>query len=377
MTDILTPGTVPADILTPSTITADTAGAVTVDADRWAAVLARDDADFYYSVRTTGVYCRPSCAARRPRRENVAFHATTADAEQAGFRPCRRCRPDEAPAAERRAATIAAACRAIEAAAEEGGPQPTADDLAAAAGMTRSHFHRSFKAVTGLTPKAYAVEVRSRRVRDALANTTGRTVTDAIYDSGFNSNGRFYATSSATLGMTPTTYRAGGRGLTIHFGVGGCSLGSVLVAASDAGVCAIFLGDDPDALVHELEDRFPGATLTGGDTDFERWMSAVVALVDDPRTGLDLPLDVRGTAFQQRVWQALRAIPAGSTATYSEIAAAIGAPTAVRAVAAACAANKLAVAIPCHRVVRTDGSLSGYRWGVDRKRALLDRETAT
>ena len=347
---------------------------------QWAAVMARDDADFYYSVRTTGVYCRPSCAARRPRRENVAFHATPADAEQAGFRPCRRCRPDEAPAAERRAATIAAACRAIENAASKGEPQPAVDDLAAAAGMTRAHFHRSFKAVTGLTPKAYAVEVRSRRVREALATggATG-TVTDAIYDAGFNSNGRFYATSSATLGMTPTTYRAGGAGLTIRFGVGECSLGSVLVAATDVGVCAILLGDDPNSLLHDLEDRFPGATLTGGDTAaaFEQWMSAVVALVDDPRTGLDLPLDVRGTVFQQRVWQALRAIPAGSTATYSEIAATIGAPTAVRAVAAACAANKLAVAIPCHRVVRTDGSLSGYRWGVDRKRLLLERETAT
>ncbi|MEA2972761.1 MAG: AraC family transcriptional regulator, partial [Actinomycetota bacterium] len=336
---------------------------------------------FYYSVRTTGVYCRTSCAARRPRRENVAFHATTADAEQAGFRPCRRCRPDEAPgaAAERRAATMAAACRAIEDAADQGEPQPAVDDLAAAAGMTRSHFHRSFKVVTGLTPKAYATEVRNRRVRQALATTGGATgtVTDAIYDAGFNSNGRFYATSSATLGMTPTTYRAGGGGLTIRFGVGECSLGSVLVAATDAGVCAIFLGDDADALVHDLEDRFPGATLTGGEAAaaFEQWMSAVVALVDDPRTGHDLPLDVRGTAFQQRVWQALRAIPVGSTATYSEIAATIGAPTAVRAVAAACAANKLAVAIPCHRVVRTDGSLSGYRWGVDRKRLLLERET--
>ncbi len=341
--------------------------------DRWAAVLARDEADFYYSVRTTGVYCRPSCAARRPRRENVAFHATVDDAEGAGFRPCRRCRPDEAPAAERRAAVVAAACRSIEAA--DDGPPPSVDELAAVAGMSRSHFHRAFKLVTGLTPKAYATEVRNRRVRDALARpgTTG-TVTDAIYDAGYNSNGRFYATSTAALGMTPTTFRAGGGGLTIRFGVGQCSLGSVLVAATDVGVCAIFLGDDPDVLVHDLEDRFPGAVLTGADAPFERWMAAVVALVDEPSTGLDLPLDVRGTVFQQRVWQALRAIPAGRTASYAEIAATIGAPTAVRAVAAACAANKLAVAIPCHRVVRTDGGLSGYRWGVDRKRQLLDRE---
>jgi AraC family transcriptional regulator, regulatory protein of adaptative response / methylated-DNA-[protein]-cysteine methyltransferase len=348
------------------------ASMVTTDEDRWAIVMARDEADFYYSVRTTGVYCRPSCAARRPRRDNVAFHATTGDAEAAGFRPCRRCRPDEAPAPERRAAAIAAACRAMES--PDTGEPPSIDDLAAAAGMSRSNFQRAFKAVTGVTPKAYATAARSRRVRERLADPATATVTDAIYDAGFNSNGRFYATSSATLGMTPTAFRAGGRGLTVRFGVGECSLGSVLVAATDAGVCAILLGDDADSLVHDLEDRFPTATITGADADFDRWMAAVVALVDDSRVGLDLPLDVRGTAFQQRVWEALRAIPPGSTATYTEIAAAIGAPTAVRAVAAACAANKVAVAIPCHRVIRTDGSLSGYRWGVDRKRLLLERE---
>jgi len=341
------------------------------DDDRWAAVVARDttDADFYYSVRTTGVYCRPSCAARRPRRDNVAFHATTADAERAGFRPCRRCRPDEAPAAERRAAMVAHACQAIEASASS----PSLDELATAAGTSRSHFQRVFKAVTGVTPKAYATAVRNRRVREGLAAGPA-TVTEAIYDAGFNSNGRFYATSPATLGMTPTDFRAGGAGTIIRFGVGECSLGSVLVAASEAGVCAIALGDDPDVLVHDLEDRFPTAVLAGGDAAFERWMSAVVALVDDPRVGLDLPLDVRGTAFQQRVWQALRDIPAGATSTYTQVAAAIGLPTAVRAVATACAANPLAVAIPCHRVVRTDGSLSGYRWGVERKRLLLERE---
>jgi len=342
------------------------------DHDRWAAVVGRDataDETFYYSVRTTGVYCRPSCGARLPRRENVAFHTTPAEAESAGFRPCRRCRPDEAPAAERRATAIAAACRTIEAAEEAS----AVDDLAAAAGMSRSHFHRSFVAVTGLTPKAFATAVRNRRVRERLVASS--TVTEAIYDAGFNSNGRFYATSTATLGMKPTDFREGGRGTAIRFGVGECSLGSILVAATDAGVCAILLGDDPDALVHDLEDRFPTADLSGGEPGFDGWMSAVVALVDDPRVGLDLPLDVRGTAFQQRVWQALRAIPSGSTRTYTEIAAAIGAPRSPRAVASACAANALAVAIPCHRVVRTDGSLSGYRWGVDRKRLLLERET--
>ncbi len=341
------------------------------DDQRWTAVMARDDGDFFYSVRTTGVYCRPTCAARRPRRENVAFHPTTGDAERAGFRPCRRCRPDQPPATERRAAAVAGACQAIEASA---GPVAVAD-LAAAAGMSRSHFHRAFLAVTGVTPKAYATAVRNRRVQDGLAAGPA-TVTEAVYDAGFNSNGRFYATSSAALGMTPSAFRDGGRGVAIRFGVGECSLGSVLVAVTDAGVCAIALGDDAGVLVHDLEDRFPAASLAVGDADFERWMSAVVTLVDDPSVGLDLPLDVRGTAFQHRVWQALRAIPVGSTATYSEIAAAVGAPKAVRAVAAACAANKLAVAIPCHRVVRTDGSLAGYRWGVDRKRVLLEREAS-
>jgi AraC family transcriptional regulator of adaptative response/methylated-DNA-[protein]-cysteine methyltransferase len=348
------------------------------DDERWAAVTNRHEADFYYSVRTTGVYCRPSCGARRPRRDNVAFHATAAEAEQAGFRPCRRCRPDEAPASVRRTATIAAACQAIEAAHEQ--EPPSLDDLAGTAGMSRSHFQREFKIVTGLTPKAYSTAVRNRRVRERLAagsSTASTTVTEAIYDAGFNSNGRFYATSSATLGMTPSAFRAGGAGTTIRFAVGECSLGSVLVAATDTGVCAISLGDDPDTLVHALEDRFPTAALAGADAAFERWMSAVVALVDDPRVGLDLPLDVRGTAFQQRVWQALRDIPAGSTQTYSQVATTIGAPTAVRAVAAACAANTLAVAIPCHRVVRTDGSLFGYRWGVARKRALLEREATS
>lgn len=341
------------------------------DDQRWAAVVARDDADFYYSVRTTGVYCRPSCAARRPRRDNVAFHASPAEAEGAGFRPCRRCRPDEAPgaAAERRASAIAAACRSIEDA-----PGTTVDRLAGAAGMSRSHFHRAFKAATGVTPRAYAAAVRNRRVQDGLPGSP--TVAGAIYDAGFGSNGRFYATANAVLGMTPTAYRAGGDQVTIRLAVRDCSLGSVLVAATTAGVCAILLGDDPDALAGEIERRFPKATVAAGDAEFLRWTAAVVALVDDPRTGHDLPLDIRGTAFQRRVWEALRAIPPGATATYAEIAAAVGAPTAARAVAGACAANNLAVAIPCHRVVRGDGSLSGYRWGVDRKRRLLEQEAA-
>lgn len=341
------------------------------DDDRWATIVRRDpagDGVFYYSVRSTGVYCRPSCAARLPRRENVRFHPTAADAEQAGFRPCRRCRPNEAPLGARHASDIAKVCRLI----EQADQMPTLEALAAAAGMSRFHFHRLFKALTGLTPRAYAVAHRARRVRHEL--TQSATVTDAIYSAGFNSNGRFYATSSKLLGMTPSDFRAGGAGTVIRFAVGECSLGSILVAASGKGICAILLGTNPEALTRELEDRFPKATLTAGDADFDRWVASVIGFVEAPRLGLQLPLDVRGTAFQQRVWQALSQIPVGSTATYGDVARQIGAPGAARAVAHACAANALAVAIPCHRVVRNDGALSGYRWGVERKRALLDRE---
>jgi AraC family transcriptional regulator of adaptative response/methylated-DNA-[protein]-cysteine methyltransferase len=341
------------------------------DDERWAAVVRRDpaaDGLFYYSVRTTGVYCRPCCAARLARRENVRFHRTCADAEAAGFRPCKRCRPDEASLAERQAAAIAKSCRLIEAAEE----MPGLDALAARAGLSRFHFHRVFKAVTGLTPKAYAAAHRGNRVRDELARSA--TVTEAIYGAGFNSSGRFYATSSKVLGMTPSDFRAGGTGASIRFAIGECSLGAILVAASERGICAILIGDDADALVRDLQDRFPNARLIGGDVAFERWIAEVVGFVEAPQLGLDLPLDIRGTAFQQRVWQALREIPVGSTASYAEVAEKIGAPKSVRAVARACAANPIAVAIPCHRVVRNDGGLSGYRWGVERKRALLNRE---
>jgi AraC family transcriptional regulator, regulatory protein of adaptative response / methylated-DNA-[protein]-cysteine methyltransferase len=266
---------------------------------------------------------------------------------------------------------VAAACRAI-AEAEE---MLSLDDLAQTAGMSRYHFHRVFKALTGVTPRAFAEAHRARRVRDEL--TRSATATEAIYGAGFNSNGRFYAISSELLGMTPTAFRAGGTGASIRFAVGECSLGSILVAATDKGVCAILFGDDPNALVRDLQDRFPEAQLIGGDTDFEHVVATVVGFVEAPALGLDLPLDVRGTAFQQRVWQALRELPAGSTASYTAIAQRIGAPNAARAVAQACASNALAVAIPCHRVVRNGGALSGYRWGVERKRALLGREAAS
>ncbi|VTU17629.1 Regulatory protein of adaptative response [Variovorax sp. SRS16] len=343
----------------------------TVSDPRWAAVAARDpaaDGRFFYSVRTTGVYCRPSCAARPARPENVAFHATAAEAERAGFRPCKRCKPDQPALAEQHAAMVAELCRFIEGADQP----PTLDALAERAGLSSYHVHRVFKDITGLTPKAYAAAHRARRVRRELGRS--ETVTGAIYDAGYNSNGRFYENSNEVLGMTPTTWRAGGAGTDIRFAIGECALGAILVAQSERGVCAIALGDDPEALVRDLQDQFPQARLLGGDARFEQLVARVVGFVEAPGLGLDLPLDVRGTAFQQRVWQALREIPAGSTASYADVARRIGAPKSVRAVAQACGANHLAVAIPCHRVVRSDGHLSGYRWGVERKSALLQRE---
>jgi AraC family transcriptional regulator of adaptative response/methylated-DNA-[protein]-cysteine methyltransferase len=249
---------------------------------------------------------------------------------------------------------------------------PTLDMLAKAAGMSRFHFHRIFRSVTGVTPNAYVAAHRASRVRDEL--TRRSTVTEAIYASGFNSSGRFYASVPAWLGMAPGQFRAGGSGALMHVALGTCSLGSVLVAATPTGVCAIMLGDDPDDLVRDLQGRFPKAQLVPGDAAFERVVVQVVGFIETPAAGLDLPLDIRGTAFQQRVWQALRRIPAGATASYTEIATHIGQPKAVRAVAGACAANPIAVAVPCHRVVRSDGAISGYRWGVERKRALLARE---
>lgn len=338
---------------------------------RWRSVLARDttaDGLFFYAVRTTGVYCRPSCPSRTAKPENVAFYPTGESAEANGYRPCKRCKPNAASPREREAAIATRACRLIEAADEA----PKLEVLAAAVGLSPFHFHRLFKSITGLTPKAYATAHRSRRMREEL--TEAQSVTGAIYGAGFTSSSRFYETSNDVLGMTPTTFRTGGRDADIRFAVGACALGSVLVAQSGKGVCAILLGDDPDELARDLQDRFPQANLIGDDADFQAVVARVVGFVEAPALGLDLPLDIRGTAFQQRVWQALREIPAGKTASYADIARHIGAPRSVRAVAGACAANAIAVAIPCHRVVRTDGALSGYRWGVERKRALLDAE---
>jgi AraC family transcriptional regulator of adaptative response/methylated-DNA-[protein]-cysteine methyltransferase len=349
----------------------DVRAAETVSDPRWAAVVARDpaaDGSFFYSVHTTGVYCRPACASRLARPENVAFHATAEAAARAGYRPCKRCKPDEVTQSEPHAKKVADLCRFIENAEEP----PTLQALAERAGMSTWHLHRVFKRVAGVTPKAYAAAQRAGRVRRQLEG--GGSVTEAIYDAGYNSNGRFYEESMQRLGMTPTAYRDGGSNAEIRFAIGECSLGSILVGCSQRGVAAILIGDDPQVLLRDLQDRFPRARLIGADADFERLVAQVVGFVEAPGLGLALPLDVRGTVFQQRVWQALREIPSGATASYAEVARRIGAPKSVRAVARACSANALAVAIPCHRVVRADGGLSGYRWGVERKRALLDRE---
>lgn len=341
------------------------------DDPRWARIVARDrsaDGHLWYSVATTGVYCRPSCPSRLANPKNVQLHDTLAAAKASGFRPCKRCNPDGPSIDSENAALVARACRMIEESEEE----PSLTDLAAAVRRSASYFHRVFKAITGLTPKDYAAAHRAAKVREGLAS--GTSVTEAMYDAGFNSSGRFYEKSTHMLGMTPTQYRTGGANEEIRFAVGQTSLGALLVASSQKGVAAILLGDDPDRLVRDLQDRFPKARLIGADGEYEALVARVVGLVEAPSLGLDLPLDVRGTAFQQRVWQALREIPAGCTVCYQEIARRIGDPKATRAVAGACAANRIAVAIPCHRVIRNDGALSGYAWGVERKRMLIDRE---
>ncbi len=354
--------------------TAAARAASTLADPRWAEVVARDpraDGRFCYSVATTGVYCRPSCGARRARPENVRFHASPAAAEAAGFRPCRRCQPQRPAPPARHAAAIAAACRALQRAAAP----PLLAELAAGAGLSPFHFQRVFRRATGLTPRQFAAAQRDQRVRAALRREA--SVTEAIYAAGYNSNGRFYATAARALGMAPARFRAGGERAALRYAVGACSLGAVLVARSPRGVCAILLGDDRAALEGQLREQFPRAQLQPGGPGFARLLQRVVALVEDPADAPGLPLDLRGTAFQMRVWRALGAIPAGSRLSYAALARRLGRPRAARAVAGACAANPLAVAVPCHRVVAANGTLAGYRWGLARKQALLRREART
>jgi AraC family transcriptional regulator of adaptative response/methylated-DNA-[protein]-cysteine methyltransferase len=339
------------------------------DDSRWDAVARRDggaDGAFVYAVKTTGVYCRPACSSRQPRRENVAFFPSCADAERAGFRACKRCKPHTSAGPSPGREAVLRACRMIDEAPEP----PALDELAAAVGLSPFYFHRLFKEVVGVTPKGYAAAQRLRRLQNKLAK--GETVTRAIYGAGFGSGSRYYEGSA--LGMTPSAYRGGAEGLTIRSAVAECYLGWVLVAATERGVCMIEFGDRPELLSARLAERFPGAKLCDGDAGFSETVERILRYLETPDRGLDLPLDIQGTAFQRRVWKALQEIPAGSTATYAAVARRVGSPSAVRAVARACASNPVAVAIPCHRVVGADGELRGYRWGVERKRELLHRE---
>lgn len=352
----------------------DKAGEFKSDDERWQAVCTRNkkaDGAFYFAVETTGIFCRPSCGARQPRRENVIFYDTREAAESAGYRACKRCKPDVARSWNDQEQLVARACRFIEAAETT----PKLEDIAAEVGLSPYHFHRTFKEVTGVTPKAYAASHREQAVRDSLRNVD--TVTEAIYGAGYNANSRFYEKAQSFLGMQPQEFKKGGYGKTIQYVIRECALGLMLLAATDQGVCSIRLGDDAKMLEAELQSEFPGAVLTGSDDTFESWVDAALDLIDARRpSGRRLPLDIRGTVFQQRVWKALQTIPAGETASYKEIAEQIGSPKAVRAVAQACASNPVAVAVPCHRVVRSDGALSGYRWGVERKKKLLKQEKA-
>jgi AraC family transcriptional regulator, regulatory protein of adaptative response / methylated-DNA-[protein]-cysteine methyltransferase len=343
------------------------------DESRWAHVRGRDagaDGAFVYAVRTTGIYCRPSCGSRRPRRENAIFFDSPVEALRAGFRPCKRCLPDEPPPAARQSALVAELCEFI----REGASTPTLAELAERTGLSPSHTRRLFEAVTGLSPRKYAEACRSQRLRESLLSAP--TTTEAYFDAGYGSSARFYSGAAAALGMSPRAYRRGGVDTTLQFAVGDSSLGSFLVAATEKGVSALFLGDAPEPLVQELEQRFPNARLCAGDEHFEETVARAVHLIESIEAPSELPIDVLGTVFQHRVWRALRQIPSGETRSYAELAAAIGQPSAARAVARACATNPVALAIPCHRIVRRDGSLSGYRWGVERKRALLERERA-
>ncbi len=347
----------------------------TIDDVRWQAVLDRDakaDGTFVFAVRTTGIYCRPSCGARHARRENIAFFASGPSALAAGFRACKRCRPEGVvPDAAMRTRIVHQVCQWIDASV---GP-PRLVELAARAGYSSFHLQRMFRTVVGVTPRAYAEARRAQRLRDALSGRA--SVTAAMNQAGLSSTSRLHAAASRTLGMTPKKARAGGVEERIEFAVLGCSLGTALVAATTRGLCAVLLGDDADALRADLERRLPRAKLQAGTREFVQRMATVIAFVDGEQADPGLPLDVRGTAFQQRVWQALRSIPAGSTSNYSEIAQRLGSPRGARAVAKACADNPLAIVVPCHRVVRSDGDLAGYRWGSDRKRALLARERPT
>ncbi len=325
--------------------------------------------DFYYGVRTTGVFCRPGCASRLPKRKNVVFFDTIDSAMFAGFRPCKRCHPESGKNKENKNPLLVAACRRL----EQSEKVPKLDELAAQAGLSPRYFHRLFKEALGVTPRQYADALRASRFREQLANS--RTVTDAIHETGFGSGSRAHQCANDHLGMKPSEYRKGALKMNIDYAMVETSMGWMLVAASDRGVCLVELADNREQLQQRLRSHFGNANLGEGNGDFLKLVESVVEKIEIPGKSIDFPMDIQGTAFQQRIWQQLAKIPAGHTATYTEIATKIGQPLAVRAVANACAANKLAVLIPCHRVIRADGSLGGYRWGLERKSSLLAKES--
>lgn len=344
----------------------------TTNEARWEALVQRDrqaDGQFFYAVTTTGIYCRPGCSSKRPNRENVLFFDTAHHAESAGFRPCKRCQPDKLEQIDAHRKIIIQACHQIADSIEPF----TLKELAENAGYSSGYFHRLFKDIVGVTPKQYAAEVRAKRLRSNLQ--TGANVTEAIYESGYNSSSRFYDKARDTLGMKPASYRQCGAGVQIRYTMKACYLGWVLIAATETGICAIEFADDQQSLEENLHRKFSLAEFLTSDHQFEMWVNQVLAFLDNPRETLDLPLDIQGTAFQQKVWQTLRQIPPGTTASYGQIARRMQQPKAARAVARACASNSIAVAIPCHRVVRQDGGMGGYRWGIERKQRLLEKES--
>jgi AraC family transcriptional regulator, regulatory protein of adaptative response / methylated-DNA-[protein]-cysteine methyltransferase len=340
---------------------------------QWEGVLRKDaslDGQYLFAVKTTGIYCRPSCPSRTPNRSNVSFFASSELARSAGFRACLRCTPDGLSKREQQTNAISQACRIIDEAQE----RMSLTNLAAQVGLGAHHFHRVFKDVTGLTPQDYFKARQIAQIGQSLSSTS--SVTAAIYDAGFSSSGRFYESSNAMLGMTPKAFKSGGSGEAIRVSIRTCSLGLVLIAATQRGICTIEFGDNEKLLTDRLSARFPNAILLSKNPQFDEWLEQVLAYIEMPTKALDLPLDIRGTVFQQQVWKALQDIPVGVTASYSEVAQRIDKPKAVRAVATACASNVIAVAIPCHRVVRGTGELSGYRWGVERKKKLLALEAS-
>ncbi len=342
------------------------------DAIRWEAVASRDsryDSIFLYGVNSTHIYCRPSCPSRRPRRDRVVFFESPAAAESSGYRSCKRCKPRDLTAPDSGAELVLKVCRLMDAAIDE---TISLEELGTKIGISPHHLQRTFRSITGITPRQYAAALRLNQFKASVRE--GADIAAAMYDAGYGSSSRLYERAGERMGMTPASYRRGGKGMNIDYTIASCRLGRLLVAATERGVCSVQFGDSDDDLKIALEKEYPAATIVAGDATLRDHIASILAHIDGSQPSLNLPLDLQATAFQLRVWEELRRIPYGATRSYAEVAASLGQPTATRAVARACATNPVALVTPCHRVVRSDGGLSGYRWGVERKQALLDRE---